>query len=358
MKHKVYRLTYILIVFCVIIPVKIIAQDASFSQNYASPLYLSPSFTGLTEGSRLAFNYRDQWPNIPNTYRTMMFALDHYFSDYNSGVGLLYYRDDQGEGLLVDQNVGVLYSYEINISNKIMVRPGIHFKFAQTMIDPTKGNLSSNLSRETGQQISGSGIALAREQTNKFDAASSLMIYSNIYWGGITIDHLVKSNVGLTDIETYRGTKLTAFAGYKWVYKPGRRGMADQSVSFAVNYRKQQVFNQLDFGAYWVYNPIELGLWYRGIPGNNVEGLPNTDALVAILGVHFGNTRIGYSFDLTVSELGYNSGGAHEISIMHTIPSSTRPRRINRSAIPCSVPGYSGGGASRSKYRSRKRSIF
>jgi type IX secretion system PorP/SprF family membrane protein len=355
MKQRIY--IYILAVFGVIIPIKIIAQDASFSQNYASPLYLSPSFAGLTEGSRVALNYRDQWPNIPSTYRTMSFAFDHYFSDYKSGVGLLYYRDDQGKGLLIDQNIGVLYAYEIYISDRVMVRPGIQFKFAQTLLDPSKGSLSSQLSPSTGGQVSGGGIVTERKQTNKFDAASSLMIYSNTYWGGVTIDHLVKSDVGFTDIESIRKVKITALAGYKWIYRPGRRGMPDQSVSFAINYRKQQTFNQLDFGTYWVYNPIELGLWYRGIPGRNYAGLPNTDALVAILGVHLGNTRIGYSFDLTVSKLAGNTGGAHEISIMHTIPSSNRPR-INRSAIPCSVPGYSGGGASRSKYRSRSRSIF
>ena len=52
--------------------------------------------------------------------------------------------------------------------------------------------------------------------------------------------------------------------------------MPDQSVTFAFNYRKQDEFNQLDLGAYWQYNPIELGLWYRGIPTSNKEQLSNT----------------------------------------------------------------------------------
>jgi hypothetical protein len=52
------------------------AQDVSYSQVYASPLYLSPSFTGLTNGSRVSLTYRDQWPGIPNTYRTYSLAAD------------------------------------------------------------------------------------------------------------------------------------------------------------------------------------------------------------------------------------------------------------------------------------------
>jgi len=332
-------------------------QDASFSQNYASPLYLSPSFTGLTDGSRLALHYRDQWPGIPGTYKTMSFAFDHFISDFNSGVGVQFYRDDAGKGLLINQNIGLLYAYEIYVSDKVMVRPGLQFKLAQSFIDPSKGVLGSLINRQDGTPLTGASFPTERDKTNRFDAAASVMIYSNFYWGGVTVDHLVKNNIGFTDIETNTNMKITAFGGYKWVYKEGRRRMPDQSITFAFNYRKQADFNQVDLGAYWVYNPIEIGLWYRGMPSANQEGLGNQDAVIAILGVHLGQMRLGYSFDLTLSELAGNTGGSHELSIMYTIPSSNKPK-INRSAIPCSVPGYSGGGASRSKYRSRSRRIF
>ncbi len=332
------------------------AQDISFSQNYASPLYLSPSFTGLTEGSRLALNYRDQWPSIPNTYRTMSFSFDHYFSDYNSGLGFLYFRDDQQKGALINQNVGLSYAYEVYVSRDVMIRPGIQFKYAQSFIDPSKGTLGTNYDTN-GNLVSGEGIVVAQDKINKFDAAASVMIYSNFYWGGVTVDHLVKNNNSFTDIEPISGMKITVYGGYKWVYKEGRRHNPDQSVTFAFNYRNQDYFNQLDFGAYWQYNPIELGLWYRGLPTKNKSQLSNNDAIIAIFGIHIGRTRIGYSYDLTLSDLAGNTGGAHELSIMYTIPSYHKPK-INRSAMPCSQPGYWSAGPSRSKVRNRTRKIF
>ena len=351
----------ILLIFALILVVGahngIVAQDASFSQNYASPMYLSPSFTGLTEGSRLAIQYRDQWPSIPGTYKTISVGFDHFISDLNSGVGIQFYRDDAGKGLLVDQNVGLMYAYEIYVTDNLMIRPGLEFKLSQSFLDPSKGVLGSLIDRNTGQPTTGAGISAEREEFNNFDAASSVMLYSNFYWAGVTVDHLVKNNTGFTDIETNDELKITTFGGYKWVYKEGRRRMPDQSITFAFNYRMQADFSQLDLGTYWVYNPIELGLWYRGMPSANQENLGNQDAIIAILGVHFGQTRLGYSFDLTLSELAGNTGGSHEFSIMYTIPSSNKPK-INRSAIPCSQPGYSGGGASRSKYRRRSRRIF
>ncbi|MGQ1786550.1 PorP/SprF family type IX secretion system membrane protein [Saccharicrinis sp. GN24d3] len=331
------------------------AQDASFSQNYASPLYLSPSFTGLTEGSRMTLHYRDQWPSIPGTYRTLAFAFDHYMADYNSGVGVQFYRDDSGGGLLVKQNIGLLYAYEIYVNDNVMVRPGLQFKLAQSFIDPTKGT-TSDAYDNYGNLIDQTALDVDRDKLNRFDAAASVMIYSNFYWAGVTADHLVRNNEAFTDVTSDTNLKITAFGGYKWVYKEGRRRMPDQSITFAFNYRKQADFNQLDVGAYWVYNPIELGLWYRGLPNANAEGLGNQDAMIAIFGLHLGQMRLGYSFDLTTSDL-TGSGGSHEFSIMYTIPSSNKPK-INRSAIPCSQPGYSGGGASRSKYRSRSRRIF
>ncbi len=335
------------------------AQDASFSQNYASPLYLSPSFTGLTDGSRLAINYRDQWPSVPKTYTTMAFSFDHYFSNFNSGLGFLYYRDDQGKGLLVNQNVGVLYAYEIYVSRDVMIRPGIQFKFAQNYINSSRATLGTGIDAD-GNIVTTGGISLEDEQVNKFDAAASIMIYSNFYWAGVSVDHLVKNDIGFTDIETNNGMKITAFGGYKWIYKEPYRGAPGQSLSFAANYRKQADFSQLDAGMYWNYNPLEIGLWYRGLPGKNLEGFRNTDAIIAILGIHVGQYRFGYSYDLTISDLGGSTGGTHEVSVIYTIPSSNKPR-INRNAIPCSQPGYMGTSSpsrSRSMYKSRRRKIF
>lgn len=354
-KHQIKYLILLTFSICLFTS-NAIAQDASFSQHYASPLYLSPSFTGLTDGSRLAMTYRDQYPGVSGVYKTMAFSFDHYFADYNSGVGLLYYRDDQGGGQIIDQNVGLTYAYEVYVSDQIMIRPGIQFKYAQVGIDPSNANLGGQIGPD-GNPVPGAGLDVTSEMHSHFDAAASLMIYSSSFWGGVTVDHLVKQDISFTDEESFRGMKYTVFGGGKWIYKEGRRGASDQSVSMAFNYRQQHSFKQLDIGAYWMYDPIELGLWYRGIPVANEESLSNRDAIVAIIGVNVSNMRFGYSYDLTISDLASNTGGAHEFSIMYTIPASNKPR-MNRRAVPCSQPGYGGGGPSRSKYRSRSRRIF
>lgn len=58
MVHLFYKiLVGVLLVFCVY---SLKAQTTQFSQFYASPTNLGPSFAGLTQGSRISLNYRDQ----------------------------------------------------------------------------------------------------------------------------------------------------------------------------------------------------------------------------------------------------------------------------------------------------------
>ncbi len=327
----------ILLLFCSLYSVKTNAQDPTFSQVYAAPVYLSPSFTGLTNGSRVALTYRDQWPGIPNTYRTLSFAADHFFDQYNSGLGLVFVRDDQGSGQLITQNIGLVYAYEFPITREIYARPGLNFKYFERKIDPS--------SLLWGDQIGPDGDILAsaigdfeQESYKKIDAAASAMIYSDDFWTGVVVDHLVKSNIGFTDIESPMPIRTTIYGGGKYRFRNRTRNQDEVSGTLAFMYRTQKDFQQLDMGTYWYLNPFELGLWYRGIPIGETDGLTNNDALIFILGFNIGSVRLAYSYDMTLSNLAGHSGGANEFSLIFRFSTSG----INESpkgAIPCDGGG-------------------
>ncbi len=330
-------------------------QDVSFSQTYASPLYLSPSFAGLTDGSRLTLSYRDQWPGILGTYSSVAFSVDHFFREYSSGLGLLFVRDDQGKGQLVKQDFGLVYAYEFEVFRNIFVRPGIQFKFAEQKIDPSKLILPEDILVNTPSN-SGSSY-FATESYKRFDATASAMIYSDFFWAGVVVDHLIKKDIGYTDIETYMPIKTTVHGGYKIRYKEGGRKHDEQSVTVALNYHNQGKSNQLDIGAYWYINPLEMGLWYRGIPVTSSEGYTNNDAIIMILGITVGNIRFSYSYDYTISDLSGSSNGTNEFAIMYRFNSGYK-KKSYRGAMPCSQSGYSGSSGGGSKYRRSSRKIF
>src|ERR1017187_492003 len=87
------------------------AQDIHFSQYYASPLTLNPALTGNINGDfRAAFNYRNQWFNIPtlNTiapYQTYQASFDmpllrNNLGNDGFGIGAMFYTDKAGDGAL------------------------------------------------------------------------------------------------------------------------------------------------------------------------------------------------------------------------------------------------------------------
>ena len=76
---------------------------------------------------------------------------------------------------------------------------------------------------------------------------------------------------------------------------------------------------------------------YRGIPiqQNAIDNI-SQDAVVVVLGFQLQNVEVSYSYDVTVSELGPISGGAHEIGLKFKIELATQVRKRKKERfIPC-----------------------
>src|SRR3989339_1466402 len=101
------RVFYILILVVITGRSIVAGQDPMFTQFYAAPLYLAPSFAGGNGETRAILNVRDQWPKLPGDYMTYAFSLDHYLDKFSSGIGLLLFRDEAAGGLINTTNIGL-----------------------------------------------------------------------------------------------------------------------------------------------------------------------------------------------------------------------------------------------------------
>jgi len=323
------------------------SQSIQFSQFYSAPLTLAPSFTGATEKGRFIVNFRDQWPSIKGTYTTFATSYDQYFSKIKSGMGISIMRDQAGSGNLALTEVGVSYSWEGKITNSNggwYFKPGISFKMSQ---------LSLNFPKLIfGDQITSDGTSPVSIETptapskSYLDAATSIIVYnSDFFWGGISVDHLFKPNQSLYYEEGTRlPMKTSVFVGYKInVGQAQKRSQYDkdqESVTFTAHYRYFKPYDQLDFGAYWVHDPFTLGAWIRGLPITSKSVLASTkrfdnfDAVVFLVGYKIFDLHIGYSYDLTISNLIGNTGGAHEISIIYEFDANVKTKN-KHATIPC-----------------------
>src|ERR1041384_2497651 len=110
----------LLFLLMLVTSVSSIAQDPQFSQYYQAPLYLNPGFTGITPQQRLVFNQRVQWPNLPQAFTTYAASYDIFIDELRSGVGLLFTTDKMGSASWRTTTVGVLYSYKIRLTEKLV----------------------------------------------------------------------------------------------------------------------------------------------------------------------------------------------------------------------------------------------
>ncbi len=305
-----------------------LAQDPQLTQFYSAPLYLAPSFAGATQQHRVASTYRNQWPGVPGAYVTYTFSYDHFFSNFNSGLGLLIMRDEAGSGDLSTTNIGVQYSYDIQLADLWHIRPGISFVFTQTGI-----NFSKLL---WGDQISPSGTTPtiqipSLERKGAIDASLSVLVYSGRMWAGAAVDHLFRPNNSLYDNDTRLGMKITAFGGYQVVRKGRLLKPIEETLSLAGLFKYQSHIMQLDMGVYWYKNPLVFGLWYRGLPviSNEMRG----DAICFLVGYKVDQFSIGYSYDFTINKLLTSTWGSHEIALIYEFTTSRKKQK--RHMVPC-----------------------
>jgi len=326
LKYKIFVLLLGLAIFP-----KMHSQDPQFSQFYSSLLYLSPSFAGSSGGSRLVLNFRDQWPKLPSTYITYAGSFDHYFEKYRSGVGVLFFRDDAGDGLLSTTNLGLQYSFNFDLNNIWSVRPGLHFYYRFRDIDFNRLQFSDQISFD---YISPSSIELPpQENVVRFDAATSVLVYSDIFWFGATVDHLMSISPSLADEVGYRPMRYSVFGGGKYIISRRTRSRKEESLSGAFNFMAQDKFKYLDLGAYYINQPLMVGLWYRGLPvfPNN----RNAGAITVLFGYQYRAFTFQYSYDFSTSKLITKTGGAHEVSLTYLIASKDFSKRRRLKMVPC-----------------------
>ncbi len=310
------------------------AQDAQFSQFYANPLFLAPSFAGLTPGSRFGVNYRNQWPALPGKFITYSAFFDHNFSAFNSGLGVLVLRDQAGSGYLRTTNIGVQYAYDIHINNFWSVRPGMHFSYSERAIDFYKLIFNDQLSG--GGTNPGTIEIPPLSRVGDIDFGFSALAYSEQYWLGISIGHLLRPNQSLYDFEGAGAlaakvpVKYQLFGGTKIVRKGRLLRPLVESIQLAFLYKRQAQFQQLDLGLYWYNNPIVLGIWYRGLPLISRGG---QDAIIFLVGYKIDQFNFGYSYDFTISRLIGSTGGTHEISLTYSWQSVRIPKKPRM--VPC-----------------------
>ncbi len=316
------------------------AQDPQFSQYYAAPLFLNPGFTGTSEGHRFVANYRIQWPSLPKAFTTFAASYDYHADYLKSGFGLLLSADRAGVTELQSTNVGFLYSYKLQLMDRWVLSPGLYFGYGIRDFNYNKLIFGDQLAfNGNGQAPTTDPIVGVLENSTYFDFGTGVLVYNKFFWGGFSVYHLNEPNNSILGADNRIPAKYSVHAGVRINIQRGPfRQNKVTSIAPSFIYKNQGQFDQLDLGFHFLYEPVMVGFWYRGLPlKQSVDDNVNQDAAVLSLGMRLNTFELSYSYDFTISRFSTASGGAHEVAVIYHFEASVNPGKVRRKdkLIPC-----------------------
>jgi type IX secretion system PorP/SprF family membrane protein len=315
-------------------------QDFHFSQFYAGPLNLNPAMTGSSEQTRMGINYRKQWPGLDFDFNGYSAFIDHYSFDLRSGIGLVVNAFNEQNMNLNTTEIGLLYSYNLRISQYSSIRMGSQVTYARRtgkLENLIFGDQLDVFNRTIN--INSIDFLQQMEPFGYLDLGFGLLYANPDFWFGISGYHLNNPKMMHVTELPYEllPQKLGVQAG--WQKDLGSSNNWDDSgdryFTLMANYKTQGGFSQLDFSAQTIYNSYIFGLGFRGMISNSE--LRNYDSVIGLVGFSLSNgVVLGYSYDWMISEVGANTKGSHEFSLRYQFLAGSHKTRGQKSrALKC-----------------------
>ncbi|MDZ4758041.1 MAG: type IX secretion system membrane protein PorP/SprF [Bacteroidota bacterium] len=285
------------------------AQDPELSQFYGNPIYTNPAYAGTGGGcGRIIMCYRNQWPGLARTFETQTISWDRDYTNLGGGVGLMVTNDVAGAGRLRRVTANAMYSYSTKINFNTFLRFGMQASYYQQSIDWSKLTFSDMIDPRRGFDTKKPTQEISPSPTKTFpNFSTGALLFSENYYVGMAVHNLIVPNESFYN-STGPGTNLprryTIHGGMNISIGPKQQNF---SISPNMLFMVQKQFTQINFGFYLNKSNFITGLWYR-------QTRPNSDALMVLVGFKTPTFKIGYSYDLTVSNARAAATGSHELT--------------------------------------------
>ncbi|MES2004702.1 MAG: PorP/SprF family type IX secretion system membrane protein [Bacteroidota bacterium] len=322
---------YILTVTLVLLQQYAHAQGLHFSQYFNSPMLVNPANTGFNPDFdyRIGGNYRNQWANVGNPYKTMsVWADTKLFTDRFEngwlGVGASLLKDVSGSGSLSSTGGFATVAWHQMVGYNSLLSGGFGLGFMSKRIDISKLSFDNQWNGKFFDVTIPANEPFAYSQTTYLDLQMGLnyayFASDKVYFNaGVSIMHINTPRESFFD-PTISDNKVerryTAFLNSNikvqdvWILNPNiyvsKMGNAWETV-VGLNANRDLTGDGT--------SQLILGLYYR-----------NKDALIPTVGYQVNDMKFTVNYDATTSSLGGLNGtmGAYELSIVKSgiFPSS------------------------------------
>ncbi|MDO5759563.1 MAG: type IX secretion system membrane protein PorP/SprF [Bacteroidota bacterium] len=320
-----------LILGCVFVLTSLQAQDPHFSQFFANPIYTNPAFAGSEICPRVSLSYRDQWPSL-GAFKTFSASYDQYFDVLSGGIGIYVMSDKQSDFYRVN-TAALIYSLHLQLTRNIALNLAAQANVTNHSLDWDELVFGDMIDTRYGQ-IYSTTMATRPDETSKtyVDFGAGALLYGESWYAGVSAVNLTRPKNGFISY-TRLPIKFTANAGMRFnLRRDVRRTNAffgQPVISPNIIFQHQGEFNELNYGLYLDWSPFVFGAWYR-----QSMSFSNSDAVVLLFGLQWGDYKIGYSYDITVSSLSNVSGGAHEVSLSAKLPCPEKRKKVKSIKCP------------------------
>lgn len=327
------------------------AQDASFSQYYASSMYLNPAMAGMEPTVAFLSNYRQQWRSIVIPYVTSQVSIIHPIVTptggrnlHIGGVGLSLFNDLAGDGNFKTTGVNANGAYNLyftELENQVLTF-GLQVGVIQKRIDYTNLQWGEQYNPYIGFDATVNPEIGVNSGKTYADVSAGVM-YNYVGFKkeinpitgfvGLSAYHLSSPNESFYDGMVAKLPRLYKLHG-------GLNIQAGEKLKFSPNllFMNQGKRNLLNAGLYATFDlyerkddfktlmPSELifGAWYR-----------LRDAFIFSAGISNECYTLAFSYDINSSNMrSYTQGrGAFEVSLSVRKAQDKRFKRFNTPRI-------------------------
>lgn len=299
MKQKLLRHIILLLLMLVAL-MGFSQQDPMFTQYMNNPQLINPAYAGSHGNFNVNGISRQQWvgAGIDWAPKTTSISINSPFLDYRVGIGMDFMNDKIGP--MTQTALFTNYAYQIEFKNGATLALGLKagFNFFEK-------DLSGLITTEYDRYVAEHTVV------NKllFNTGVGAYYFNERYFVGMSVPKLIRNSFSEVDntfeINSRQEMHLFMTAGYVFdlntVFKLKPTAMLRMVDGAPVSY---------EFTATAIFvDKVWFGLMYRW-----------GDAVAAHVRAEIKDgVQIGYSYDLTTSELNQFNSGTHEIFISYTI---------------------------------------
>ena len=287
---------YIIIIFIFVGSLVKAQQDPQFTQFMFDRVSYNPAAAAIDGYLNATAFYRNQWTGFDGAPKTGLINVAVPIENWKSGVGVSFYFDDIGQQSTLNGLLSYNYQLKLGAGSKLS------FGVALGMYNSKMGNewvATDGIDGDNAIPISG-------ESSTLFDASFGMVYRTPELYVGLSATHL--SGGSLENLNINLTQHVYFEAGYDFTL-PGDAIKLIPNILVKTDFASTQF--DANLMAMW-NNIVWVGVSYR------LE-----DAISPMAGVQLpvgqGEIRIGYSYDVTTSEINNYSSGTHEVFLNYNM---------------------------------------